>query len=62
MAVYTENLTYSEIKIPSYSTINGVDIPDKITERIIAKKNKIESDFRYSNVKVNTTIQDSVFK
>lgn len=53
---------YYEIKIPSYSTINGVDVPDRITEKVTAKNNKIETEHRYSNVKVNTTIQDSAFK
>lgn len=53
---------YYELKIRSYSTVNGVYMPDSITESIFAKKNRIDSEFRYSNIKVNAVIQDSQFK
>jgi hypothetical protein len=53
---------YYELKTHSYSTINGVDVPDSITESIFAKKNRVDSEFRYSNTKVNTTITDNQLK
>jgi outer membrane lipoprotein-sorting protein len=53
---------YYEIKVADYATINGLDVPSRIKENVFTSRNKIETDFNYGNIALNTDIPDSSFK